>query len=366
MADRRMGGAGAPGPVKGRGAGSNASGRFERLIYESFDDGWAPDPAAPDEPRPKTLIHRDQSRSVLTFNTSPDIGFDRSVNPYRGCEHGCIYCFARPTHAYLGLSPGLDFETRIFAKPDAPALLADALAAPGYRCQPIALGTNTDPYQPIERTLAITRGIITVLADANHPLTITTKSANVVRDIDLLAPMAAKGLAAVAVSVTTLDPALHRTLEPRAPGPMLRLDAVRQLAAAGIPVAVMAAPMIPALNDRELESILEAAAAAGAGSAAYTLLRLPLEVAPLFEDWLRTHAPLRARHVLSLIRGARDGKINDATFGRRMVGSGAYAALLAKRFALAAKRLGLDRRRRPLDVTRFTPPQPARGQMRLL
>ncbi|MCC6829259.1 MAG: PA0069 family radical SAM protein, partial [Novosphingobium sp.] len=331
-----------------------------------FDDGWQADPDEGGDSRPKTEILQDTSRSVLTFTDSPDIGFDRSVNPYRGCEHGCIYCYARPTHAFLGLSPGLDFETRIFAKPEAPSLLAAALAKPGYRCRPIALGTNTDPYQPIERSLEITRGIIKVLSDANHPLTITTKSVNVVRDIDLLAPMAAKGLASVAISVTTLDPALHRMLEPRTPSPARRLDAVRRLAEAGVPVSVMAAPMIPALNDRELEAIIEAAAVAGARSAAYTLLRLPLEVAPLFEEWLKTHAPLRAAHVLSLVRGTRDGRINDSAFGRRMVGSGPYALLLAKRFALAAKRSGLDRRWPALDVTRFVAPQPARGQLRLL
>jgi len=352
-------------PLKGRGAASNATGRHERLALEAFDDGWAPDPEA-EESRPGTEIFRDRSRSILTYNASPDIGFDRSINPYRGCEHGCIYCFARPTHAYLGLSPGLDFETRIFAKPEAAALLADALAAPGYRCRPIALGTNTDPYQPIERSLKITRGLIEVLAAANHPLTITTKSANIVRDLDLLAPMAEKDLVAVAVSITSLDPALHRKLEPRAPSPARRLETVRRLAAAGIPVTVMAAPMIPALNDQEMEAILEAAAAAGARAAGYILLRLPLEVAPLFEEWLHAHAPLRARHVLSLIRAARGGKINDATFGRRMVGSGPHATLMARRFTLATKRLGLDRRPPALDAGRFTPPQPARGQLRLL
>ena len=357
-----------PSPRKGRGAVSNASGRFETLDHTGFDDGWNEDPEADDAARAarRTLIRNDASRRVLSFNTSPDIPFDRSVNPYRGCEHGCVYCFARPTHAYLGLSPGLDFETRIFAKPDAAKLLEKELRKPGYICRPIAFGTNTDPYQPAERARGIMRAILQMLARHSHPLSITTKSALVSRDIDILAPMAKAGLVSVALSVTTLDAGLHQRLEPRAPRPDLRLATIRRLSKAGIPTVVMAAPMIPALNDHELENILEAAAAAGATQAAYTLVRLPLEVKELFAEWLQAHAPLKADHVMNLIRDARGGKRNDSTFGRRMRGTGAYADLLAQRFALARKRFGLDQARIGLDVSRFHIPPTPGDQLSLL
>ena len=308
----------------------------------------------------------DASRSVLVRNASPDIPFEQSINPYRGCEHGCIYCYARPSHAYLGLSPGLDFETKIYAKLDAAALLERELARPGYRCQPIALGTNTDVYQPQERRLGITRAILEVLAQCRHPVTIVTKSAAVLRDLDLLAPMATDGLASVAVSVTTLDAGLARTLEPRAAAPHRRLETLRALCKAGVPARVMVAPIIPGLNDHELEAVLEAAAAAGADQASYVLLRLPHELKELFGAWLEAHAPLRAEHVLSLIRQCRGGRLNDPNFGSRMRGQGAYAELIGRRFALARRRLGLERPRPPLRTDLFEAPGAGRKQLRLL
>jgi DNA repair photolyase len=356
-----------PPPLKGRGATFNPKNRFESAACDPFDDGWGSLAAARDEtPAPPTEVIPDRSRTVIARNTSPDIPFEQSINPYRGCEHGCIYCYARPSHAWLGLSPGLDFETKLLAKHDAAELLERELAAPKYRCQPIALGTNTDPYQPQERLLGITRGILAVLAQCRHPVTIVTKSAAVLRDLDLLAPMAADGLARVAVSVTTLDPALARTLEPRAAAPHRRLQAIRSLSAAGVPTVVMVAPIIPGLNDHEIEAVLEAAAAAGAGQAAHTLVRLPHEVKELFAAWLEAHAPLRAQHILALIRQCRGGRLNDPSFGSRMRGQGAYAELIGRRVAVARRRLGLTRQHPPLRTDLFEPPRAGQRQLRLL
>ncbi|MEQ8807181.1 MAG: PA0069 family radical SAM protein [Rhodospirillales bacterium] len=354
------------GATKGRGAVSNQDGRFERLTHEPVDDGWSADDG--DLPPLRTQVLADTARKVIARNTSPDIPFDRSLNPYRGCEHGCVYCFARPSHAYLGLSPGLDFETKLFAKHDAAELLRRELAAKSYRCQTLQLGANTDPYQPIERRLRITRGVLEVLADCDHPVSITTKSDLVLRDLDLLVPMAAKGLATVAVSVTTLDRALARRLEPRAPTAAKRLRAVEGLARAGVPVTVLAAPMIPALNDMELDAIIAAGARAGATAAGYTLLRLPGEVADLFREWLETHYPDRAERVLNRVRASRDGALYRAEWGTRQTGTGIEAELLAARFKAALKRVGLDRGRsgsRPLRTDLFRPPAPPSAQMTL-
>jgi DNA repair photolyase len=341
---------------KGRGAAVNPPNRFEALATAPFDDGWSTleRELADLPPLPTTLI-RDATRSVISYNQSPDIGFDRAVNPYRGCEHGCIYCYARPTHAYLGYSPGLDFETRLLFKPEVAELLERELRRPGYVARPLALGSNTDPYQPVERTLKLTRAVLEVLARFNHPVSIVTKSAGVLRDLDVLQDLARRRLVRVWLSVTTLDPRLARRMEPRAPTPARRLAAVGALRAAGVPVGVLAAPMIPGLNDAELERILAAAAAAGAENAGYVLLRLPHELRQIFEDWLHRHYPDRARHVLALVRETRAGALNDPRFGSRMRGSGAYADLLAHRFARAAKQYGLDRRRE-LDCTAFRPP----------
>ena len=339
---------------KGRGAASNRSGRYERLRREAFDDGWGTVDEAPAALR--TEVRPDASRRVITRNDSPDLGFDRSINVYRGCEHGCVYCYARPTHAYLGLSPGQDFESRIFAKHDAPAQLARELARPGYRCRMIAMGTNTDPYQPTERRLALTRGVLEVLERCEHPVGIVTKSALVVRDADILARMAERRLATVALSVTTLDRDLARTMEPRASTPAKRLEAVRALSAAGVPVGVMVAPVVPGLTDHEMEAILEAAAGAGARRAGYVLLRLPREVRELFLEWLSLHAPNKARRVVSLLQGMRAGRLNDPNFGSRMTGAGPYADLIARRFEAATRRLRLTRRGPALDTGRFRPP----------
>lgn len=335
-------------PKKGRGAVTNRSGRFETLAHSEIDDGWPSSTEDQDfHPPPlATSVSIDSTRSIIARNQSPDIPFDRSINPYRGCEHGCVYCFARPSHAWLGLSAGLDFETRLFAKPNAAQLLEKELAKRSYKPAVIVLGTNTDPYQPIERRYRITRQVLEVLWRSRHPAVIITKSAGLVRDLDILTPMAEARLVQVMISVTTLDSDLARRMEPRASAPAKRLAAVKRLADAGVPVGVMAAPMIPALNDSELEAILAAAAEAGAGSAAYVLLRLPLELKDLFIEWLEAHYPGRKDHVLSLIRQSRGGGLNDATFGRRFRGSGAYAALLARRFNLACRRLGLDQRDR--------------------
>ena len=349
---------------RGRGAQSNTSGRYEAEARVVFDDGWQ---SLEDLPPFKTTVAVDTARKVITRNDSPDIGFDRSINPYRGCEHGCVYCFARPTHAYLGLSPGLDFESKLYAKPDAPDLLQKELAAAGYEPRMIAIGTNTDPYQPIERDWQVMRGILRVLSDFAHPVSIVTKSALVLRDIDILAGMAARRLAHVAISVTTLDPGLARTMEPRASTPARRLAAIRALSEAGIPTAVMTAPMIPGLNDHEMESILEAAKAHGAGSAGYVTLRMPHEIKDLFAEWLETHYPLKAKRVLSLVREIRDGKLNSTEWGERMRGSGPYAELLAQRFRQAVKRLGFDQARGHggLDCTQFRPPPKPGDQLRL-
>jgi DNA repair photolyase len=350
-----------PRVLKGRGARSNASSRYDMEKRVRFDDGWNRDEGEP--PPLKTELIRDSTRTIITRNDSPDISFDRSINPYRGCEHGCIYCFARPTHAYLGLSPGLDFESKLLMKPEAAKLLEAELRKPSYRAAVIAMGTNTDPYQPIERDLKITRSILQVLADFKHPVGIVTKSAAITRDIDILGPMAAEGLAKVALSITTLDRKLARSMEPRAATPSRRLETIRALADAGIPVAVMTAPVIPALNDNELEAILAAARDAGATQAGYTLLRLPLEIKDLFREWLEAHEPDRGRHVMSLIRSMRGGKDYDATWGKRMTGSGPYARMIAQRFGIATRRLGLNENNAPLDTTKFRPPPRAGDQL---
>jgi DNA repair photolyase len=343
-------------PRKGRGAISNAAGRFEPATHVAIDDGWGG--ADAEAPPLDTQYLRDTSKTVIARNTSPDIGFDRSINPYRGCEHGCIYCFARPTHAYLGLSPGLDFESRIFVKEDAPALLRAELSKPSYKPKPIALGVNTDAYQPIEKKLGLTRRILEVLYEFRHPVTLITKSALIQRDLDILSAMARDHLCGAAVSVTTLDRNLARKMEPRAATPERRLETIAALSAAGIPTAVMAAPMIPALNDAELESIVEAAVAHGATSAGYVLLRLPLELAGLFEEWLEANFPGKAKHVMSLIKQSRDGNAYQSEFGTRMRGTGPYAEMLRIRHEAACHRLGLDKKRehRRLDCSLFRVP----------
>jgi DNA repair photolyase len=350
---------------KGRGAASKPAGRFASTHAEADDDGWG----ILEEPLPPlaTTVQPDASRTIIARNQSPDIPFTQSINPYRGCEHGCPYCYSRPTHAYLDLSPGLDFETRLFYKPDAAQLLKKELGAPGYECSPIALGTNTDPYQPIEREYGVTRAILEMLSALNHPATIVTKGAALIaRDIDLLASMAERNLIAVSISITTLDSELKRTLEPRAAGPASRLAVVRKLTEAGVPVGVMVAPVIPVLTDHELESILEAAAGAGAKTAGYVMLRLPFEVNALFQEWLRTHAPLKAEHVMARVRELRGGRDNDPRFGSRMRGEGIYADLFRKRFEVACRRYGLNKERRELDTSRFVPPAGASPQLSLL
>ena len=348
---------------RGRGAGVNPSGRYEPITRHVFDDGWE---TIEDLPPFKTEVQVEKPRTIITRNESPDISFDRSINPYRGCEHGCVYCFARPTHAYMGLSPGLDFESRLFAKPDAARLLSRELAKEGYQPKTIAIGTNTDPYQPIEREYRIMREILEVLEAHNHPVGIVTKSALVTRDIDILSRMAEKGLAKVALSVTTLDRRLARTMEPRANTPPKRLEAVRALNEAGVPASVMIGPVIPGLNDMEIERILESAVTAGAKEAGYVMLRLPLEVSPIFKDWLLRHYPDRFRHVMSLVRSMRGGKDYDSEWGKRMRGSGPYAWQIGRRFELAAKRLGLNTERRPLRTDLFRPPARQGEQLTLL
>ena len=349
--------------VRGRGAGLNMPGRFEVSSREVFDDGWS---SLEDLAPFKTEVQIEKPRTVITRNQSPDLSFDRSINPYRGCEHGCVYCFARPTHAYMGLSAGVDFEAKLFAKPDAPRLLERELSKPGYKVQPIAIGTNTDPYQPIEKQWRIMRQLLEVLEAAGHPVGIVTKSALVMRDIDILSRMASRGLARVALSVTTLDRRLARTLEPRASTPERRLEAMRALSNAGIPVSVMAAPVIPGLNDHEIERILDSAKAAGADAAGYVMLRLPIEVSPLFRDWLLRHYPDRYRHVMSLVRSMRGGKDYDAEFGTRMRGTGPYAWQIARRFDMTAKRLGLNARKAALRIDHFVPPKGEGVQLSLL
>ena len=343
-------------PLMPRGALANPAGRYETFSGHAEDDGWWQEE---DLPPLRTEVLVDTGRSVIVYQKSPDIPFDRSINAYRGCEHGCVYCYARPSHNYLGLSSGIDFETKLFAKPDAAKLLAEELRKPNYDYQPIAMGTNTDPYQPIERKLRVTRSLIEVLAAHDHPLTITTKSALVLRDLDLLAPMAAKGLARVALSVTSLTPDIARRLEPRASAPARRIAAIKGLADAGIPVTVMAAPLIPALTDSELENILTAAAQAGASAAAWILLRLPYDIKELFDQWLQHHRPDKRDHVLSLIRQARGGKLNQSEFGQRFTGQGPYVDMINQRFHIACKRLGLNIERKPLRRDLFKlPPRP--------
>lgn len=324
-------------PLKGRGALGNPDNRFDAMRRETVDDGWDNLEQAPEPIR--TTLTVDTARTIITYNQSPDVPFDRSINHYRGCEHGCIYCFARPTHAYLGLSPGLDFESRLFYKPDAVTLLRKKINRKNYLCAPIAVGINTDAYQPVERKLGITRGILEVLAEHRHPLSIVTKSALIERDIDILSEMARDRLVHIAVSITTLDNDLARTLEPRAAAPQRRLETVKRLADAGIPVMVFAAPLIPVLTDSELENIMRAAREAGACSAGYILLRLPHEVTDLFTTWLETHFPLKAEHVMNRVRDCRNGKDYDATFGKRMTGEGLFAELIKKRYRAAMKKL---------------------------
>ncbi len=343
-------------PRKGRGAATQPDSRYAAWQREAVADGWWNDAEAGEVTPLTTEVIADTAKSVITYNDSPDIPYDRSINPYRGCEHGCAYCFARPSHAYLGLSPGLDFETKLACKFDAAERLREELAKRSYLCQPVALGINTDAWQPVERRLRVTRGVLEVLHATRHPVTIVTKSALILRDLDLLADMAKAQLVHVALSITTLDSELARALEPRAPSPQRRLAVIAALAEAGIPTAVMVAPLIPALTDHELESILAAAAQAGASSAGYILLRLPHEVRPLFEDWLQTHVPGRASHVYSLLRQMHGGKEYDSTFGQRQRGSGPLADIIAQRYRSALKRYGLDQPELPLNVSAFTPP----------
>jgi DNA repair photolyase len=347
---------------RGRGAQSNASGRYEPLAREAFDDGWQ---SLDDLPAFKTSVTIDATRTVITRNDSPDISFDRSINPYRGCEHGCVYCFARPTHAYLGLSPGLDFESKLFAKPDAPRLLERELSASGYQPRTIAIGTNTDPYQPIEREYRIMRGILEVLERCGHPVGIVTKSALILRDLDILTRLAQRNLVKVALSVTTLDPKLARLMEPRAATPPRRLEALRQLAAAGVPTSVMVAPVITAINDSEIERILDTAAALGVKGAGYVLLRLPLEVRDIFREWLMANFPDRYRHVFQLIRDMRGGRDYDATFGKRMTGSGPVAWMIGRRFEAACEKLKLNAGTTRLTTEHFAPPHRPTEQLSL-
>ncbi len=339
-------------PIKGRGAAANIAHRFSAETRRAVDDGWEQTAAS----RPQTRLLVDNAKRIISQNESPDLGFDQSLNPYRGCEHGCIYCYARPTHAWLGLSPGLDFETQIFSKPDAPRLLRAELAKSGYLCTPIALGTATDAYQPFERRENLTRRTLEVLLETRHPVSVVTKSSLIVRDTDLWAELARQNLAHVAISLTTLDGTLARQLEPRASAPHARLEAMEKLAAAGVPVSVFVAPLIPGLNDQELESLLASARNHGAGSARYTILRLPHEVATLFRDWLTWHAPEKAARVMSVLYDLRGQRINDPNFGSRMTGLGHFADLLRQRFELACRRLELSRDWPALDTTRFVPP----------
>lgn len=354
--------------MKLRGALSSIQGRFETLAREAFDDGWFAD----DEPAPpiETRVTEERARSIIAKNDSPDVPFEQSINPYRGCEHGCVYCFARPSHAYLELSPGLDFETKLFAKTNAAELLKKELARPAYRVKPLAFGTNTDCYQPIERKYRVMRQLVEILAECDHPLTIVTKSALVERDLDLLGPMAKKNLVKVFVSIATLDRALARQLEPRAASPQRRVDTLRALASAGVPCGVMIGPVIPALTDKSIEGVLEAAAQAGATMAGWVMLRLPNEVLPLFKEWLGHHHPDRSTHVISIVRQVRGGRENDPRFGHRMSGSGNFAELIERRFDVACRRFGLNTDenhlspRGELDCSRFRPPSTT-GQMQL-
>ena len=348
---------------RGRGARSNRASRFDHESRTNFDDGWE---TLGTLDAFKTTVHQETAKSIISTNDSPDLSFDQSINPYRGCEHGCIYCYARPTHCYLGHSAGLDFETKLYAKVNAAELLERALQAPNYQPKVIALGAVTDPYQPIERTYAITRSLLEVLDRAGHPVGIVTKSAGVVRDVDILSNMAARGLVKVAISVTTLDPKLARSMEPRAATPPKRLEAIARLSAAGIPVTVMVAPVIPALNDSEIEAILQASHAAGAREAGYVLLRLPLELKELFREWLETDFPERAKRVINILRSMHGGRDYVAAFGRRQRGSGPYAEQIGTRFRLAMQRLGMERRGLRLRTDLFQRPVPKGAQMQLL
>jgi DNA repair photolyase len=343
--------------IRGRGARSNASGRYEAQAREAFDDGWTPDDAA--AAPLKTTVEAEKAKVIISHNDSPDVGFSASINPYRGCEHGCIYCYARPAHAYMGLSPGLDFESRLFFKPHAARLLENELANPRYTPQLIHIGGNTDPYQPQERTLRVTRQVIEVLARFRHGFSVITKSALIVRDLDLIAPMAEQDLVRVAISITSLDRKLARSMEPRAATPEKRIEAVKRLSDAGVPVTVMFAPCIPGLNDHEMEAVLERAAGAGATGAGYVALRLPMEIKDLFREWLEEDHPDRARRVMSLVRQMRGGRDYDAQWGSRMKGQGPIADLMSKRFAAAKKRYGLDRPWLSMDLSAFrVPPKP--------
>jgi DNA repair photolyase len=349
-------------PYKGRGATINPDGRFESARREKIDDGWL----VPDEDlsgrRPPTVVTAERVTTIISRNKSPDVPFNCSINPYRGCEHGCTYCFARPTHSYLNLSPGLDFETRVFAKVNAAECFENEIAPPGYECETISIGANTDPYQPAEREWKVMRSLLEVAARYNQPLGIVTKNALIERDLDILAPMARKGLVAAFISVTTLDHDIARRMEPRASAPTRRIEAIRRLSSAGVPVGVMFAPVIPFLTDDALESVLESAARAGATQAGYILLRLPYEVKDLFRDWLDHHYPLKAAHVMSRVHAMRAGRDNDAHFGSRMRGEGELADLLHTRFRIACKRFGLEPHQRQLDVSQFR--RPSRdGQM---
>lgn len=353
-----------PGALKGRGAASNPEGRFESFTRTAFDDGWDLEEEAPRSI--ETIVRADPARSIISRNDSPDIGFDQSINPYKGCEHGCIYCYARPAHAYLNLSPGLDFETRLFYKQDAAKLLDAELRKSGYRPTLISLGANTDPYQPIEREYRVTRSLLEVLSAFNHPVGIVTKGTLIERDLDLLASMAQRNLVMVGMSLTTLDEGLKRTLEPRAASAAARLRVARRLTEAGVPVMAMMSPVIPFINDAELERILEASRDVGAQRASYVLVRLPHEVKDLFREWLQTHYPLKAAHVMSLIQQMRGGKDYAAEWGTRMRGEGQFAQLIEQRFRKACQRLGLNRQRLSLDASRFAPPPRAGDQMSLL
>jgi len=342
-------------PIKGRGSVSNRVSRFDAFEREPLDDEWTAD-GQQAVPKPATTVFTETARSIISRNASPDIPFEQSINPYRGCEHGCIYCYARPTHAYLNHSPGLDFETKLYAKHNAADVLRRTLSDPSYAPKLIALGANTDPYQPIERRLRITESILAVLEEFNHPVAITTKSASVTRDIELLARMAGKNLVRVCLSIGSLDRRIARTLEPRASTPGARMDAVRALAGAGVPTGVIVAPVIPALTDHDLEKILFQAKDAGADSASYVLLRLPLEIAELFREWLQAHHPLKEAHVMGLVRQMRGGRLYDSDFGSRMRGTGVFADLVEQRFRNACAKAGLDRRRPQLDTTLFRRP----------
>ncbi len=352
----------------GRGAVTNPAVRFDSQAISPFDDGWETLTADfGDLPKLTTSLTRDATRSAISWNTSPDIGFDRAVNPYRGCEHGCVYCYARPTHAYLGYSPGLDFETKLTFKPEVAELLEKELRKPGYRARTLALGSNTDPYQPVERTLKLTRSVLEVLDRFNHPVGIVTKSAGVLRDLDILSSMAKRRLVRVYISLTTLDPRLARVMEPRAATPARRLHTITELTRAGVSVGVLTAPMIPGLNDVELEKLLEASSRAGARHAGYVLLRLPLEIREMFEAWLHTHFPDRAKHVLSLVRDTRGGALNDSRFHHRFAGQGVYADLLMRRFTRAARQWGLDDAREGLECNKFAVPdaEPAMAEAQM-